>query len=93
MYKILRSKSFRKSVKKIEKSGNKNNFRKLENIIDELSLDTLLNSKYRNHPLSGDMSDYRECHVGSDLLLIYKRDIKNKVIFLLDIGNHNDLFK
>ena len=36
MYKILRSKSFRKSVKKIEKSGNKNNFRKLENIIYKL---------------------------------------------------------
>jgi len=31
-----------------------------------------LPAKYRDHPLSGDWSDHRDCHLKPDLLLIYR---------------------
>ncbi|MBU1091758.1 type II toxin-antitoxin system YafQ family toxin, partial [Patescibacteria group bacterium] len=33
-----------------------------------------LNKKYQDHKLKGCMSEYRECHIKSNLLLIYKKD-------------------
>jgi len=93
MYKIVYSKRFKKSVKKINKSGDKKDISKLKKLILTLSANEILNSKYKDHNLSGDMSIYRECHVNADLLLIYEKNENEKVISLINIGNHSDLFE
>ena len=47
---------------------------------------------YKDHELRGDFNGYRECHIKSDLLLIYEVDSVGMSITLLDIGSHSDLF-
>jgi mRNA interferase YafQ len=50
----------------------------------------VLNEKYRNHSLKGEYFGYQECHVKTDLLLIYA--IEENVLKLVDIGTHSELF-
>lgn len=46
---------------------------------------------YRDHELTGDWADYRECHVGGDFLLIYHLPTKDSVVFVR-AGTHSELF-
>ena len=50
-----------------------------------------LSSRYRDHSLKGRFKDYRECHIESDWLLIYK--IEENHIFFTRTGTHSDLFE
>jgi mRNA interferase YafQ len=43
------------------------------------------------HPLKGEYSDCRECHIEPDWLLIYL--IKETSIIFIRTGTHADLFK
>jgi len=45
----------------------------------------------KDHPLKGDWVDFREFHVSGDLLVIYQID--NRIIKLVRIGSHSQLFK
>ena len=50
--------------------------------------------KMKAHKLIGDYKDYWECHINSDLLLIwFQFDEDKKEIHLTRIGSHSDLFK
>ena len=40
-------------------------------VIADLRADKKLALRFRDHPLSGNWKDHRECHVKPDLLLIY----------------------
>jgi len=91
MPKIYHSKRFEKSFKKILRSGKFDNY-KLDKILIELERGTKLEIKYRDHQLTGDMSQYRECHVENDLLLIYEVSKLGNYIEVVDIGSHSDLF-
>ncbi|MGQ0503578.1 MAG: type II toxin-antitoxin system YafQ family toxin [Panacagrimonas sp.] len=46
---------------------------------------------YRDHELTGNWADYRECHVGGDFLLIYHLPTKDSVVFVR-AGTHSELF-
>ncbi len=60
--------------------------------LEALCADQPLPSKYRDHPLAGDWSGYRECHLKPDLLLIYsKPDLTT--LRLARLGSHAELFK
>lgn len=80
---------FKKDLKLAKKRGK--NTDKLDSIIDLLLRETSLEYKHRDHPLSGDYKDHRECHVEPDWLLIYKK-IK-KTLILVRTGTHADLFE
>lgn len=80
---------FRKSLKRISKSGSFDRV-KLEKIIASLSHEEKPDRSYQDHSLTGSMSEYRECHIEFDLLLIYK--VENKNLVLVNIGSHPDLF-
>lgn len=80
---------FRKSLKKISKSGSFDQ-EKLEDIIQTLSHEEKLDRSYQDHSLTGAMSAYRECHIEFDLLLIYK--LERGILVLVNIGSHPDLF-
>ena len=48
--------------------------------------------KYKDHPLSGNYSHCRECHVEPDLLLVYRHVEDELLLYLVRTGTHSDLF-
>ena len=46
---------------------------------------------YREHELTGDLADHRECHVGGDFLLIYHLSTPDSVVFVR-AGTPSELF-
>ena len=55
-----------------------------------LVADKRLPTKYRDHPLSGDWADHRDCHIKPDLVLIY-RIPDDETIQLVRMGSHSEL--
>jgi len=95
MYLIYYSKQYRKSLKKIIKSGQYKNFNisEINNVVDKLASGRKLDAKYLGHSLTGKMSVYKECHIRADLLLIYKVVENQLVLALVNVGSHSNLFK
>jgi len=91
MYKVVRSKKFKKDLRRLESSG-RFNTNKLRNIVYMLSSGIDLPPLYRNHPLHGFDADAWEGHIGSDLLLVYRKRESILVLYLIRVGSHSDLF-
>ena len=90
---IVYKTSFRKDVALLKKRGL--DLRKLEVIIGLLQKDISLPAKHKDHPLSGNWSGFRDCHVQPDWVLIYqKQDTEDGrgVLRLEATGSHSDLF-
>ena len=49
-----------------------------------------LERRQKDHPLKGEWTGYRECHLADDWLLIYRID-EGQIIFTRT-GTHSDLF-
>ena len=49
-------------------------------------------SKFKDHQLIGQFKNFRECHLASDILLVYTKDIDVITLELVDIGTHSGLF-
>jgi len=47
---------------------------------------------YADHQLSGELQQYRECHIKGNLLLEYEYRDDMLVLILVDIGSHSQLF-
>lgn len=65
----------------------------LEYVFDALICGEKLPSALREHRLgkrSGNWSGFRECHLGADLLLIYR--VRRRAVVLHRIGTHTQLF-
>ncbi len=62
----------------------------IEPVIDMLAADTPLPVRYRDHPLTGDWDDHRDCHVRPDLVLIYRKP-ENDTLQLVRLGSHSEL--
>lgn len=88
---LVFSKAFRKSFKKIRRSG-VFDAEKFEFLLNGLMSGIVLPSQYRDHELQGSYSNYRECHIKGDLLLIYEIDKELGLITIVDIGSHSQLF-
>lgn len=59
-------------------------------IVKSLALDESLPEKYRDHALSGDWRDHRDCHIKPDLVLIYCRP-DEETLQLVRLGSHSEL--
>ncbi|MBI5469732.1 type II toxin-antitoxin system YafQ family toxin [Candidatus Kaiserbacteria bacterium] len=94
MYTILLSRRFKRSFKKLQKSGTLSSSAATDFkiIVATLKAGEKLPIIYRDHALTGDMWGYRECHIKGDLLLEYKKDDDRLIIDLIDIGSHSYLF-
>ena len=65
---------------------------KLINILNLLSTGVQLPDENRDHQLTGNLKDFRECHIESDWLLMY-RIIEDKLILSATAtGTHSDIF-
>jgi mRNA interferase YafQ len=80
----------KKDAKLMQKRGK--NMKKLVNVLDLLASGKTLPSKYKDHQLTGNLSDFRECHIEPDWLLVYKISENVLVLSLYRTGTHSDLF-
>lgn len=92
MLQPIYTKQFKKDIKKIEKSGNKD-VEKLKVVIKLLINEKKLDASYREHNLKGNYKDRRECHIEPDWLLVYKVNKKEKTIAFERTGSHADIFE
>lgn len=92
MHDIVFSKNSRKSLKKMARSG-QFDVKTVSKVINMIAKSEILEIKYQNHRLQGKYKDCFECHIKSDLLLIYKIDEENKILLVVDIGTHSELFE
>lgn len=51
-----------------------------------------LPARYKDHKLTGAMSDLRECHLGFDMLMTYKRNELLHIVTVANIGTHQEIF-
>ncbi len=59
-------------------------------VLNCLCNDVVLLAKYRDHYLTGNWVGCRDCHVKSDLILIY--ECKSNDLILHRLGTHSELF-
>jgi addiction module RelE/StbE family toxin len=62
-----------------------------EHLLYLLQKHDVLPAEYDEHWLHGPWKGHLECHLGADLLVIYRRT--TKAIILKEIGPHAELFK
>jgi mRNA interferase YafQ len=59
-------------------------------VLAALASDEPLEPRHCDHSLTGDWKDYRDCHVKSDLVLIYQKS-DTKTLLLVRLGSHSEL--
>lgn len=90
MYDIRPTTRFQKDLKRMQKQGY--DLRLLTAVITTLATGEPLPGKNKDHPLTGDFSGCRECHITPDWLLIYEIDGNQLILYLTRTGSHSDLF-
>jgi mRNA interferase YafQ len=59
-------------------------------LVSALATDEPLAGRHRDHALSGDWKDHRDCHIRPDLVLIYRKP-EETVLQLVRLGSHSEL--
>ena len=90
-YEVKMTSQFKKDLKSAKKQGK--NINKLLSVIEKIASLEELESKFRDHSLSGNYSGCRECHIEPDWLLIYEIIDEVLVLMLNRVGSHSDLFR
>lgn len=82
-------KQFKKDYQRIDRTG-----RDLTRLFDAISLlqaGEPLPPHCRDHQLTGNLKDCRECHLGGAWLLLYQRN--DETLIPIRTGSHSELFK
>ena len=64
----------------------------LDDVIRQIADGKELDKKFKDHELSGNWKEHRECHIQPDWLLIYRIDDDVVTLTLSRTGTHSDLF-
>lgn len=80
----------KKDAKLMKKRGK--DMSKLTDVLDLLAAGKLLPPNFKDHQLTGDMKDFRECHIEPDWLLIYQFHDDVLILTATGTGTHSDLF-
>lgn len=70
--------------------------KKLHEVMHMLVDGEKLQEKYKDHALQGSWSDFRDCHIEGDWILIYRLDKDeegNEAITFCATDNHSNLFE
>ena len=89
-YQVIYTSKFKNDLK-LAKKQNKD-LNKLYKVVELLANGNTLDLSYNNHSLVGDYKGYRQCHIESDQLLIYKIKDEKMVLSLTRLGSNSDLF-
>ncbi len=91
MRRIERTAKFRRDYKREAKGPHRAVLEAdLVALIRLLIADQPLSDKQRDHALSGEWKDHRDCHVKPDLVLIYRKPDES-VLQLVRLGSHSQL--
>lgn len=87
------TKQFVRDWKSLSESG-RYDMVKLKEVMGLLvANDAPLPAEWRDHELTGEWADHRECHIGGDFLLIYTLDEKQNLVVFTRTGTHSELFR
>lgn len=89
MYRLHLSKRFVKDAKRL----NTQDLELTMSILQRLCNNEILEPKYKDHALSGNLQGARDCHIKPDLVLIYARHSEVLEIVALRIGKHSKVLK
>ncbi len=82
---------FRRDYKREAKGSQRTTLQAdLATIFNALARDEPLPDKHRDHALTGDWRDHRDCHIRPDLILIYRKPDSNR-LQLVRLGSHAEL--
>jgi mRNA interferase YafQ len=88
---IERTGAFKRDIKR-EAKGQHRAAREneLAATISALARDQPLAARYRDHALTGDWKDFRDCHIRPDLVPIYSKP-DSRTLILVRLGSHAKL--
>lgn len=89
MKRVHSSTAFEKDIERLVRRNK--DMEKLKSVIRSLVCGEKLDQIYRDHKLTENYYGYRDCHIESDWLLIYK--CNKDYLFLIRTGTYSDLFK
>ena len=89
-YEVIPTSKFKKELKKMKMRGF--DVTLLKNVVKKLANGESLPIKKNAHRLSGSYSDYYECHIKPDWLLIYQFIDDKLILSLVRTGTHSDFF-
>ena len=90
MLEIVFTNKMKHDAKLMKKRGK--NMQKLTDALNLLASCNPMPDRYKDHQLSGNLKDFRECHIEANWLLIYQI-FENKLILSASAtGTHSDLF-
>jgi len=82
---------FKRDYKRENKGQHRNTLDvDLRSVLQSLMTDKLLEPHLRDHALTGEWKDHRDCHIKPDLVLIYQKPNKN-ILRLVRLGSHSEL--
>lgn len=91
------SSAFLKDWKRLSRTGRYDMTRLKAVMLQLIANDAPLGPERRDHALKGDWSNYRECHIGGDFLLIYRLDDSDRssggTVYFTRVGTHAQLFR
>lgn len=90
MLSIVSSNRFKKDLKIAIRRGY--NIKLLDDVVSKIAAQEKLDEKYKDHALSGEYNNFRECHITPDWLLVYQIIENELILFLSRTGTHSDLF-
>lgn len=89
MLAIITTAQFKRDARRMARRGKDPG--KLQAVINRLVNQESLEARHRDHKLTGNYQDYRECHIEADWLLVYRTTPTE--LYLVRMGTHADLFK
>jgi mRNA interferase YafQ len=93
MRRIERSSAFKRDYRRVRAMPRYRDLdKRLIAVLELLANDRPLPAHNRDHALTGDWSQYRDCHLWPDLLLIYSKPF-DSILRLVRLGSHSDLFE
>ncbi|MBR0032632.1 MAG: type II toxin-antitoxin system YafQ family toxin [Treponema sp.] len=93
LYKFATTKKFRKEYENLSEDDK----RLVDLVVGMLLAGKPLPEKYCDHPLKGNLKDFRDCHIKPDLVLIYGKEIDKEteeeilIITAYRVNSHSEL--
>lgn len=96
---IEQTSQFRRDFKREAKGQHRQALEaELSAVVEALASDATLEPRHRDHALTGDWKDHRDCHIKPDLVLIYRKPDQASVrilwiLMLTDLSQTLTVFK
>lgn len=90
-YTLKPTTQFKRDLKKAQKQNK--NLDLLNKVLQQLAEGIPLPEKNRDHALTGNYAECRECHIQPDWLLIYEIAEDTLFLYLTRTGSHSELFE